>query len=1346
MSYRKEIEEMKVMKPQIERAVHKFLGFGEPSIVNTAVNCINSGFDKRKTADKLSALLDERKAIKLTEKIFIIYDDAKAKQRSKKRSHSDSKDKEKDVKKAKIKEDGHKNDKNDKSDRNDRSDRIDRNEKKDKKEKKDKTDDRASDQITQMMRNAKREISERQKVLDAIKKDDVLPPVRPSFRAPETLQSVSSMFNHGLLTKSDSETARKIALLNNSIVSKLNSGLLASIMATKPTPLILDESGKTVDVTGKEIQLTQPVPTLKANIRAKRRDLFKTQMQESKPEEIQESTFFDSRIGVKPAIRLKRALKFHDPGKFQQLAHKIRMKAQLEKLQNEISQIARKTGISSATKLALIAPKTEALNEDVPNMEWWDSVILVAGYPSEEDLSAIKISTITNLVEHPFQIRSPTEPLKPSYMPVFLTKKERKKLRRQTRRETWKEEQEKIRLGLEAPPEPKLRISNLMRVLGTEAVSDPTKIEAHVRQQMAKRLKAHEDANAARRLTAEQRREKNARKLKEDTTLGVHVAVYRIRDLFNKAKMFKVETNAKQLYLTGCMMLFRDCNVVVVEGGAKQLSKYKRLMLHRIKWEEDIVKDTDGNDVPNKCVLVWEGTSKSRHFNDVKTKVCPIERAARDHFKKHQVEHYWDLAYSGAVLDNTDDIPAYRSLALLAVSQCTILPTRMLQDLGRRANASMEKYYLQEQAIMDSGIHLSQGSPSWYLAASHQMSPASQNLSKRALRMETMAMMLVEVLKMTPEDAVSLLPSVGINVCTGAISNSLRMTAECKKVDPSYRTHTGRCNNALHPSWGAALESYTRFLPPEYQDGVSLPKSNLPSAREVSTKVHSGGPDIRHPYLMALTAMFGQFVAHDMAHTPRMELPNGERFKCCDVEFENFHPECFPIQAENAIGCMEYSRSAPHPGTTLEGCKLGPRQQINQASSYLDLSPIYGSSEETSGILREGIGGALNTQRKNLPMASKDLQNCRSQSKALPCFLSGDSRVNEHPGLALMHVLFLREHNRIAQKLHTLNPHWEDEKIYQETRKIVIAEMQHVTYNEFLPVILGEPFLDKFDLRLTPGGYFRGYDFRADATISNAAASAGFSFFVALTPKTLDLVDSRSTQKSGERSLLSAFYAPQELYEAGAIDRLITGATAGHSRKPFPPGLNEILLDRYFHDGKTNDVAVDYAAQMIQQGRDHGLPPYIKWRSYCDLPSVNEFRDLQETMLSETIERLQRVYSKVEEVDLVTGALSELPVEGSVLGPTFLCLLGKTFRNARLGDRYWYENEHTPGSFLPDQLEEIKKTTMARILCDNGDRLKRVQPRAFILKDPFLNEMTDCSIYKIDDLNLTYWQETKSSN
>jgi len=291
-------------------------------------------------------------------------------------------------------------------------------------------------------------------------------------------------------------------------------------------------------------------------------------------------------------------------------------------------------------------------------VEWWDSLLLDEKESDGKEIgitydSPIKEGSVTKLIEHPTQLRCPTDPMEPTLVPVFLTKKEMKKLRRQNRRETWKEKQEKIRLGLEPPPAPKVRISNLMRVLGVEAVQDPTKMEQHVRKEMAKRLKSHVDANASRKLTPEQRKEKKAQKMEEDVTLGVHVSVYRIDDLTNQSKKFKVDTNAKQLTLTGCLLLYRDCNLVVVEGGPKQQKKYKRLMLNRIKWDEDNVKDKEG--IRNKCVLVWEGTVKERAFSELKFKLVQTEEQAREFLKKYGVENYWDLALSGSVLEAVID-------------------------------------------------------------------------------------------------------------------------------------------------------------------------------------------------------------------------------------------------------------------------------------------------------------------------------------------------------------------------------------------------------------------------------------------------------------------------------------------------------------------------------------------------------------------------------------------------------------------------------------------------------------------------------------------------------------------
>ena len=256
------------------------------------------------------------------------------------------------------------------------------------------------------MENAQRKIEERKKALSKYKpQNDISVVESPFLRSHEPLALAGSMYSHGLLSKNDSDMARKIAGFQATIPSPIRNVLKNVSPTDRPKPLILNEYGKTVDLTGKEVLLTKLAPTLKANIRAKKREEFKAQSQDSKGlEEFLETNFFDSRIGVKSSIRNKRTLKLNEPGKFIQIAKRIRSKAQLEKLQNEISQIARKTGISSVTKLALIGSKSEALNNDIPNVEWWDSVIL-SGNPSEFEDFTIKVSAITNLVEHPVQMR-----------------------------------------------------------------------------------------------------------------------------------------------------------------------------------------------------------------------------------------------------------------------------------------------------------------------------------------------------------------------------------------------------------------------------------------------------------------------------------------------------------------------------------------------------------------------------------------------------------------------------------------------------------------------------------------------------------------------------------------------------------------------------------------------------------------------------------------------------------------------------------------------------------------------------------------------------------------------------
>ena len=262
----------------------------------------------------------------------------------------------------------------------------------------------------------------------------------------------------------------------------------------------------------------------------------------------------------------------------------------------------------------------------------------------------IKVEKITIYVEHPRPIEPPAEPAPPPPQPLKLTKKEQKKLRTQRRLARERERQEMIRQGLIEPPKPKVKMSNVMKVLGSEATQDPTKLEKEIRSAAAEREQAHIDRNTARKLTPAERREKKERKLFDDpNTVETIVSVYKINDLSHLQTRFKVDIFARQNRLTGCVVIADGITVVVVEGGIKSIKRYGKLMLRRINWanavkEEEENEDEHDDKPPNKCMLVWQGSVVKPSFTKFSIHECMTEAAARKVYADAGVVHYWDLA------------------------------------------------------------------------------------------------------------------------------------------------------------------------------------------------------------------------------------------------------------------------------------------------------------------------------------------------------------------------------------------------------------------------------------------------------------------------------------------------------------------------------------------------------------------------------------------------------------------------------------------------------------------------------------------------------------------------------
>ncbi|BGP16780.1 U4/U5/U6 small nuclear ribonucleoprotein prp3 [Rhodosporidiobolus nylandii] len=396
------------------------------------------------------------------------------------------------------------------------------------------------------------------------------------------------------------------------------------------------------------------------------------------PDSLKETAFFDPRLafgsaGVTGKSHMgkghaRSTFQFKTPGTFVKKGEAIRAEARMEDLKRRILESSQKAGVLS--DLEETAKKVR--RPEPPAIEWWDEEFLPEkDYASQSADFLDRSSLISHLVQHPISIPAPQDKIAVEPKELFLTKKELKKKRKMRRQAELQDKQDRQKMGLLPPDPPKVKISNMMRVLTQDAIADPTKVEAQVRREMVARERKHLKDNAARALTDEERRQKREDEYAKDEAKGIQAAAFKVRYLSDPSHKFKVKKNAIDMHLTGVICHNRNFCLVVVEGGAKSIKKYRQLMLNRIRWTEEAAPRNDADqpavemvdgiprptkpfnapeeadDAPaslqdNYVREIWSGALREHLFGDMRHSNCPSDSHAREQLGK--LGHLWDVA------------------------------------------------------------------------------------------------------------------------------------------------------------------------------------------------------------------------------------------------------------------------------------------------------------------------------------------------------------------------------------------------------------------------------------------------------------------------------------------------------------------------------------------------------------------------------------------------------------------------------------------------------------------------------------------------------------------------------
>ena len=543
---------------------------------------------------------------------------------------------------------------------------------------------------------------------------------------------------------------------------------------------------------------------------------------------------------------------------------------------------------------------------------------------------------------------------------------------------------------------------------------------------------------------------------------------------------------------------------------------------------------------------------------------------------------------------------------------------------------------------------------------------------------------------------------VGAVALAGSMALGAASQADTASTDSIFtvevRAFDGSNNNKTHPDFGTPNSHLLREASgTAYGDGISsLARANGPSPRAVSNGVFSQvGSLPNHLGISDYIWTFGQLVDHDFSLT---EGNGADGLTNSFVPVPKGDPFFDPSGTGTQVLPFHRGFFDTATGTTT------PRQQINEITGYLDASNVYGSDNARASALRTFVGGKLKVTHTLVgdlaPFNDGTVGNAGTPERpdlSTSLFVAGDIRINEQPTLAVMHILFIREHNFQASKIAAANPFMSDEDVFQAARRIVIAEMQHIIIDEFVPALFGNA---------AGIGAYTGYDASVNAGVSAAFSTGAYRIGHTLLSPFIQRLDANGQSiPEGPLALRDSFFsATPPLLAAHGIEPFLRGVAAQKSQE-----LDNKVIDdvRNFLFGAPGSGGLDLITLNVQRGRDLGLQDFNTLRKDFGLTKFTSFSQItKDTALQAT---LQQLFGTVDNIDPFAGLFAEDHQAGFNIGSTLKAVFTDQFRRARSGDRFWYER-----TFHGSDLDAIKATRLSDIIKRNTT-ISNIQSNVFFV-------------------------------